>query len=466
MSPSSDRLDAATLLRLSARSPRYTSYPTAPAWSADVDPAALTAGMRRIHAPASVYVHVPFCAEQCSFCACNQVVAGRRDAGDRYLDAIERQLMGLPLPADTLAVQRIHLGGGTPTWLDDRQLTRLLATLDRRFRREPGAELSAEVDPEITTDGQVELLAGLGATRLSMGVQSFDPAVLEAVGRPQRAERIGAILRRARALGMTGLNIDLMYGLPRQDRRAFQADLDRTIALAPDRLAIFGYAHVPWLKPHQKRLEPYGLQSADDRLELFLLAHDRLRAAGYVPIGFDHFARPDDALAKAAEAGRLHRNFMGYTTLPEVELIGLGMSAITELRGAFFQQESKLSRWWRAVEEGPERGSVGPIEKGILLTRDDRIRQDVIRRIMCSLQVDWVEVASRWGIDPEAYFADDLARLAPLEALGIVRREPTRLFVPERGRLVVRNVAMAFDAWLQARKASGPETSPRFSSSI
>lgn len=443
---------------IQARTPRYTSYPTAPVWSDAVDPADQDACLAQVAEPASVYVHLPFCAEQCSFCACNQVVSGRRQAGDRYIAALGRQIAGLGLPKGRLRVQRIHLGGGTPTWHTSEELAELLTLLRSRFDLGEDGELDVEADPEITTDEQVDALAQLGATRISMGVQSFDDGVLEAVGRPQRAERIGAILSRARSHGMRGLNIDLMYGLPRQDPEVFGRDLDQVIALAPDRLAIFGYAHVPWLKPHQKRLENYGLSSSDTRLELFLMAHRRLAQAGYVAIGFDHFAKPGDELTVAAQAGTLHRNFMGYTTLPDVELIGLGMSAISEFRGGYFQQTAHLSRWWKAVEADQP-----AIEKGMLLSRDDQLRQALIRGIMCNLRLSWQAVAQRWSIDPLLYLADDLVRLQPMVDLGLVEIDDVGLQVTERGRMLVRNIAATFDAYLAK---PGPDSAPQFSRAI
>ncbi len=443
---------------IEARTPRYTSYPTAPVWTAAVTEADFRAAVAALRPPAAVYVHLPFCAEQCNFCACNQVVAGRRQAGERYLDALERQIAALPLPQDPLPIQRIHLGGGTPTWHTVEELRRLLGLLRARFQLVHGADVDVEADPEITTDEQVDALAELGATRISMGVQSFDPGVLEAVGRPQRAERIGAILGRARAHGMRGLNIDLMYGLPRQDLRVFGRDLDQVIELRPDRLAIFGYAHVPWLKPHQKRLEAYGLSEGPLRLQLFLLAHERLRAAGYEPVGFDHFALPGDELAQAARERRLHRNFMGYTTRRGVELLGLGTSAISEFQGAYFQQTSHLAHWWKAIESGAP-----SLEKGILLSEDDKLRQELIRDLMCNLRLDWAEVGARWGIDPTRHLAAELARLEPLRARGLVELDDDGLRVTEEGRLLVRNIAAAFDAWLHRPAA---EAGPRFSVAV
>jgi len=449
-------LSPETLLRYNRPGPRYTSYPTAPVWAEAHSDEALHSGLAGLRLPATLYVHIPFCAEQCTFCGCNMVVAGRREPGTRYLNALERQIEALPLPADRVAVQRIHLGGGTPTWLQPDELERLYAILFRRFVPVAGAELSVEADPEVTTDAQVDTLARLGVNRLSMGVQSFDPKVLAAVNRPQRQSRVAAILEQARGLGMYSLNLDLIYGLPHQHAESFAETLDLTLAMRPDRLAIFGYAHVPWLKPHMKQLDASALPGPVERARLFLLAHERLTAAGYQAIGLDHFALPEDELAVAQREERLHRNFMGYTTRPGLDLVGLGMSAISEFQASFVQQKVKLAPWWRAVEEGQ------PVtEKALVLSAEDQLRREVISRIMCNFVLPYAAIEAAHGVSFEAHFAEALADLAPLEADGLVERRADRLVVTEKGRLLVRNVAMCFDAYLAA-----PSTGPRFSQTV
>ena len=449
-------LSPETLLRYNKPGPRYTSYPTAPIWTEHFPQAEADAALAAVRLPASVYVHIPFCAEQCTFCGCNMVVAGRREPGTRYLDALERQIDALPLPAATVPVSRIHLGGGTPTWLHAHELERLYALLYRRFVPVAGAELSVEADPEVTTDEQVEVLRRLGVNRLSMGVQSFDPKVLAAVNRPQRQTRVARILELARSLGMYSLNLDLIYGLPFQSAESFGETLDLTVAMRPDRLAIFGYAHVPWLKPHMKRMDTTALPGPVDRARLFLLAHEKLTAAGYQAIGLDHFALPDDELSVAQREERLHRNFMGYTTRPGLDLIGLGMSAISEFDEVYAQQKAKLSDWWGAVEKGEP-----VVEKGLRLSAEDKLRRDVISRIMCNFVVPYAAVEAAHGIDFRAHFAAELAALAPLEADGLVIRGASDLRVTPQGRLLVRNAAMAFDAHLSA-----PAPGPRFSQTV
>jgi oxygen-independent coproporphyrinogen-3 oxidase len=385
------------------------------------------------------------------------LVSQRREAGDRYLDALARQLERLPL-GPTTDVVRIHLGGGTPTWFDVAGLRRLFALLDGRFRRLAGCEISVEIDPEITTDEQLDVLSVLGMTRASFGVQSFDPIVLAAVNRPQRTGRIQALVERSRVLGMGGLNLDLIYGLPHQSLDSWTDTVDRAIALGPDRLAVFGYAHVPWQKPHQRKLDASTLPDPAARLALAAIARERLESAGYVAIGFDHFARPDDELAVALRHRRLHRNFMGYTTLRDVPLIGLGMSGISELPGIYAQAQSKLPRFYDAVE-GP-----GPlVEKSIVLTREDALRRDVIADLLCNLRVDYARIAQHHGVAFEDHFRTELETLGPMQDDGLIERSSRFLDVLEAGRPFVRNVAMAFDEYLSAERAG---TAPRYSHTV
>lgn len=444
------------LLKYSTRGPRYTSYPTAPIWRDAFPQSALDEALRSVEKPCEVYVHVPFCKEQCTFCGCNMVVAGRREPGIRYLDDIERQVDSLTLPAERIDVARIHLGGGTPTWLSTGELERLYGILFQRFRPIEGAELSVEADPEVTTDEQVHALRALGVNRLSMGVQSFDPVVLESVNRPQEQTRIHHIMELARSLGMYSLNLDLIYGLPRQSPVSFADTIRKTLEMRPDRLAIFGYAHVPWLKPHMKKMDAALLPTPLQRIGLFLLAHELLLGEGYQAIGMDHFALADDELSTAQRAERLHRNFMGYTTRPDLDMVGLGMSAISEFRGSYVQQKSKLSHWWKAVETGES-----TIEKGCSLTTEDQLRREVINRIMCNFVVPFAPVEARWGVDFRDHFASEMAELAPLQTEGLVEVHDDEMRVTELGRLLVRNVAMVFDAYLNQ-----PALGPRFSQTI
>jgi oxygen-independent coproporphyrinogen-3 oxidase len=431
----------AQVLSLDRPGPRYTSYPTVPVWTDAVGDEDLLTGIAALDGPVSVYVHVPFCKEQCWFCGCNQVVSGRRDVGDRYLDRLERELA--TLPRNDLPIARLHLGGGTPTWLDEPQLERLFGLVDRIGRRIPGAEVSVEVDPDVTSEAQLDLLAALGCNRVSLGVQSTDPAVLAAIHRPQATDQVRACLDRARHHGMRGLNVDLVYGLPHQTPENVRTTLSDVLAQAPDRFAVYSYAHVPWSKPHQKNIDARQLPGPVDKLGLFLLAEQILLDAGYVRVGMDHFARPDDELAVAAARGALHRNFMGYTTRSDLPVVGVGVSAISELPGLYTQSQTHLGHWNRAIDQGTRR-----IERGIRLTARDRLIKHVIGELMCNFRLDLASVGAMAASTPDALFPDLDARLSPLEAQGLVERSGSVVAVTDLGRYLVRLVAMVFDEHL------------------
>jgi oxygen-independent coproporphyrinogen-3 oxidase len=444
--PAIRAIDPETLVRLDASVPRYTSYPTVPAWTRGLPSGALEAALDALAEPASVYVHVPFCREQCWFCGCNMVVAGRQDAGDRYLDALAGQLDRLPLRRARIA--RLHLGGGTPTWLSIAQLHRLFALIDARFDRDL-AEVSVEIDPEVTSLDQLDALTALGLTRISIGVQSFDPRVLHAIHRPQDPERIERLLTRARDRGLRGLNLDLVYGLPHQDLASLSDTLAEVVRLRPDRVALYSFAHVPWAKPHQRRIDTSALPTPLAKAELFLHGFETMVRAGYEPVGMDHFALPDDELAVAARNGRLHRNFMGYTTRRELEIVGLGVSAITELEGLYAQQHTGLAAWYRAMAQR-ESG----IERGCLLTAEDRLRRDLIASLMCNLRIDFDDTEQRYGFDFATRFAPELAAWGELEDQGLLLRRPGCIVLTDLGRFAVRRVAATLDTSLGEVDAS------------
>lgn len=427
-----------------------------PAWTEDPPDPWLHEGLAQLDGAVSVYVHIPFCKEQCSFCGCNMVVSGLQRVGDRYLDVLQKQLETLPLPGRRLPAVRLHLGGGTPTWLSPAQLRRLFSLIRARFLVLPGAEVGVEVDPDVTTDEHLHVLAELGVTRISLGVQSLDPDVLARVRRPQQGRRVAELLDLARSFDMSGLNLDLMYGLPGQSPARFARTLDEVVAMGPDRIALFGYAHVPWLKPHQRSLGEGELPTPLQRAQLYRLAQRRLAGAGYRPIGLDHFARVDDALAMGANDGTLRRDFMGYTDRPAAPLIGLGMSAISELPDRFLQQRSKLGSWYKAIERG-----LPQLERGRMLTADDKLRAFVIERIMCTLKLSFDEVEQRFGLKMQDHFRSELDRLAPLERDGLVLRTEAGLQVPEDARILVRRVAQVFDAYL-----GGSSEGLRFSQAV
>ena len=443
------------LARYDRPGPRYTSYPTAvefhDGFTAEHYLRRLEQAAQRSDEPLALYVHLPFCAERCSFCGCNVIITRKRGVAERYLDHLEREI---DLVADRLGartgVAQLHWGGGTPTYLNTDEMQRLWDVLTRRFRILPGAEVAVEVDPRVTTPEHVELLRSLGFNRVSMGVQDFDPAVQDAIGRWQTHAQTVALHEAFRAAGAPSINVDLVYGLPQQTPASFADTIEKTIALRPDRVAVYSYAFVPWIKAHQKQIHPEDLPPRDVKLALFGVAYERFIAAGYEQIGMDHFALPSDALAVAARERTLKRNFMGYTTAPAEDSLGFGVSAIGELAGAFAQNTKKLTRYEEAVMAG-----VPPIERGFERSRDDVIRRDVIQSLMCTFHLDVRAVEQRHGIEFDAYFAAALAELdaGPVRH-GFVRRTPEAIEVTQAGRLFVRNVCMAFDAYLKRHEGS------------
>jgi len=452
------------LPRYSVEGPRYTSYPTAPVWGEGYGPLDFAAELGRGDAkpddPLSVYVHVPFCESLCHFCACNKVITKDRSRAARWLDTLEREVAAV---REELAVPRRvtqhHWGGGTPTYLDPEQVRRLFGTVSEAFPAAPDAEISIEVDPRVTHEGHVRALRESGFTRVSMGVQDFDPRVQEAIHRIQPADQTGRLVEGCRAAGFLGVNFDLIYGLPYQSEESFARTLDAVIALAPDRIALYSYAHVTWVAKQQRGFERKDLPDAHTKLRILLLAIRRFLEAGYLYIGMDHFAKPGDELAEARRQRSLRRNFMGYTTQAGVELVGFGPSAISELRGSYAQSFRDLRAWDAAVRE---RGLA--TMRGHRLSRDDRERRWVITRIMCHGELRAPEFEAAFGRSFAERFADELGRLAAVREDGLVEvAEDGSLRVTPLGRLLVRNVAMAFDAYLPEQRRAGR---PMFSKTV
>lgn len=465
MKPAGFQFDEAQLLRFSGPGPRYTSYPTVPEWSAEFGApeaaAAFARAAERAHEPLSIYVHLPFCERLCLYCGCTVQITKREDLVERYLAALLKEVdMVAERLGERRRVAQLHWGGGTPTHLTPAQIERLYQAIAARFTFEAGAERSIEVHPHVTSFEQIDTLAGLGFDRVSMGVQDLDSRVQEVIHRDQTTEETRALIEHCRAVGIDAVNVDLMYGLPAQSEATFDATLDTITELAPDRLAVYAYAHVPWLKPAQTALEEHGLPDAPARARLFALAIERLSGAGYEVIGLDHFARRGDALYTALETGSLHRNFMGYTTHPAEETLALGMSAIADLGGAFFQNENTT----KSYEERIGAGEL-PIMRGLERSPEDDLRRAAIQDVMCRMRLDLDELGARFGRDDlRAHFADAWADLAPLADEGFCVLEQARLSVLPQGRLYLRHLAMAFDAYLRRKRdaASGP----RFSQTV
>ncbi len=449
--------------------PRYTSYPTAvelhEGFSADDYATRLAAANTRSSTPLSLYLHLPFCEERCLFCGCHVLISPHRERALPYLDDLHREfnIVAEHLP-DRRTFAQLHLGGGTPTFFSPRELESALLPLFEQFTPVPGAELAIEVDPVVTSQEHLAALAGLGFNRLSVGVQDFTPKVQEAIGRIQSREETAAILDGARSRGFSGLNVDLIYGLPYQTPETFAETIDAVIDLGADRAAVYSFAFVPWLRGHQKKLPREAFPDREAKFQLFSVARERFLAAGYVPIGMDHFARPDDELAKARRAGTLRRNFQGYTVIPADDVIGFGISSIGDVDGALVQNEKK----WSTFHDHLVAGRL-PIERGFMRSADDQVRRAVIADLMCNFRVDVRKIERDHGIDFASTFTEDLARLQPYvrEGLAEVGPDPTHpqtIRATPLGELVVRNIAQCFD--LYWREKHEGDDRPRFSRTI
>jgi oxygen-independent coproporphyrinogen-3 oxidase len=453
-------LTPSLLERYDKPGPRYTSYPTAPQFRDDFGPTDYHERLREAagspEEPLSMYVHLPFCHERCTFCGCNVVVSPHRGPEEDYLANLERELdLVAGALGDRRRLSQLHWGGGTPTYLSPEQCERLFGAITDRFVLTGDAEVAIEVDPCVTTMDHLTTLSRLGFNRISMGLQDTDPTVQEAVKRIQPLELTREHVEEARRLGFDSVNIDLIYGLPRQTAASYRTTVRSVISeLAPDRVACFSYAHVPWIKPHQRQLDEANLPNGWDKFSLFTAAAQEFVDAGYAFVGFDHFARPGDELARALDEDRIHRNFMGYTVMPAADQIGLGVTAIGDVAGAYVANAKKLPEHARAVENREL-----PTERGLVRTTEDNLRRAVIHRIICTLKLDFGWVAESFGIDPREHFADALAELRPMADDGLVEVRDDGLTVTPRGRFFLRNLCMPFDAYLGATDGDGPKYS-------
>lgn len=442
--------------------PRYTSYPPAPSWSdafgaADYEALIAESNAAASPAPLSLYVHLPFCEKLCYFCGCTVVITGKNhETEDGYLALLERESAWLASRIDrSRPVVQLHYGGGTPTYFDPERLERLAEALHTGFTFAPDAELGVEIDPRVTTTAHLETLRRTGFNRLSMGVQDFDPKVQEAVNRIQPFEATRDLTAAARSMGFSSVNMDLIYGLPFQTPDSFRRTIDQILEIAPDRLAVYSYAHVPWMKKHQRVVEP-ALPGEREKFEIFRTALARFTAAGYEYIGMDHFARPDDELARARGDRSLWRNFQGYTTKAGTDLFGIGMSAIGGIAGAYVQNRRELPEYRAAIEAG------GPATmRGFRLSADDRLRRAVIQSLLCHGVVVKAEIEERFRIDFDETFAGALSRLEECRRDGLVELDAGEIRATALGRVFLRNLAMPFDAYLP----SAPEK-PMFSRTL
>lgn len=445
-------ISADMLAQFDVAGPRYTSYPTADRFVEAFGPDDYETAARQRRqgigaavAPVSVYVHVPFCASLCYYCACNKIVTGHPSRGDEYLGYLAREIAmhAQRLGPRTVASQ-LHLGGGTPTFLGDAALAELMRLLREAFDLAPTGEYAIEIDPRTVDEARLAHLAALGFNRLSFGVQDFDAQVQRAVHRIQPAAQVFDLVATARALGFQSVNIDLICGLPRQTVASFDRTLAQVCELRPDRIALYGYAHLPERFKPQRRIAAEDLPGAAARIEMLSHSIATLTAAGYVYIGMDHFALPTDSLAIAKRQGRLHRNFQGYSTQPDCDLVALGVSAIGHVGSTYSQNAKTLDAYYDHIDQGRL-----PVACGLALSRDDVLRRSVIMAIMCQGHVDFESIAIAHLIDFRDHFATELAALGPMAADGLVSVSDHGFTVTDKGWFFVRAIAMVFDRYLQ-----------------
>ena len=441
--------------------PRYTSYPTAPVWQENFGPGDLEqvfTGADASAAPVSLYMHLPFCESLCLFCACNVVIQKDKKVAVPYLEVLKQEIehVGRYI-SRTRPVIQFHWGGGTPTYLSPAQMEDLIGHARERFTFAPDAEIGIEVDPRVTTAEHLETLRRLGFNRLSMGIQDFNPEVQKAVHRIQPYEMTRDIIQAGRRLGFDSINVDVIYGLPYQTAQSFGESVDQVIGLGPDRVAMFSYAHVPWLKKQQGSFVKY-LPEGMEKFRIFQTGLTRFLAAGYLYIGLDHFARPSDELSLAQKNRTLHRNFQGYTTKAGADLYGMGVSAISGIGKAYAQNYRDLPSYQDAIAQ---RGLA--TMRGYRLSQDDVIRRAVINRLLCHTVIPKREVEKEFAISFNEYFAEETARLEEFIADGLVRVSPDEIRVTMLGQIFIRNVAMIFDAYL---KEQTQESRPLFSKTL
>jgi oxygen-independent coproporphyrinogen III oxidase len=458
-------IPAGLLERYGVAAPRYTSYPTAVDWRGNFDPATYAERLQhaaKADAPLAIYVHVPFCERRCLFCGCNVVITKNHDKATPYLDDLEREIAAARATGiGRRKVTQYQWGGGTPTFLSESEIERLHGLITGAFAFEPDAEIAIEVDPRHCTPGQIRTLKRLGFNRLSAGVQDFDPKVQEAIHRVQSEEQTRAVVDEARAAGFGSINIDLIYGLPYQTLEGFDRTLDRILDIRPERIALFHYAHVPWIRKHQEALPVEAFPDAATRARIFVHAIGRLGAGGYELIGLDHFALPDDELARARRDGSLQRNFMGYTTRRGTDLVPFGVSSIGEIGGAFVQNPREVDAW-----SARARTSGHAVERGHVLDRDDQIRRDVIMRMMCHARVDKRAIESAWNLEFDEAFAVEIADLEGPEKDGLITRGADSLEATPLGQLFLRNLAVPFDRYFRERKSRPDGLSRTFSRTL
>ena len=454
--------DRNLIASLPASGPRYTSYPTADRFHKDfgeneyIETLALrSAGA--LNKPLSLYIHIPFCDTICYYCGCNKIITKDKTRADEYLGYLEREMELLaPHLGGKNPLAQLHFGGGTPTFLSDGQLDRVFAMIRRHFHLLPDGEYSIEIDPRKVSRETVHHLGRLGFNRMSVGIQDFDPKVQQAVNRIQSVEETRTVIEAAREAGFKSVSVDLIYGLPHQSLASIKPTIDTVLSLDPDRLALYHYAHLPHIFKPQRRIDTNAVPSSEEKLDILQYAVERLSDAGYVFIGMDHFAKPDDELSVALREGFLQRNFQGYSTYADCDLVAIGVSAIGKIGCTYEQNERNITDYYAALDAGHL-----PIMRGYRLTRDDILRRNIIQDLMCRFALDFRVYQDTFAIPFSQYFADELADLEQMERLGLVKLKTNGLTVTPKGRFLIRNIAMVFDYHLRHR-----ETTAQYSQTV
>jgi oxygen-independent coproporphyrinogen-3 oxidase len=450
-------LDVDILKKFNQPGPRYTSYPTAPVFSPDFTPEDYKREIRETNAESSptdlsLYFHFPFCDTLCYFCGCNMMVTQKREHISEYNEYLKREIdLLVPLISEKRKVEQMHWGGGTPTYLTPDEIRDIGNYIKDRFDFADDIEASVEIDPRGLTRDHLQALRDVGFNRTSFGVQDFNPKVQEAVNRIQSEELTRQTVEWARELGFESVNLDLIYGLPHQTLETFEETVEKIIALSPDRIAVFNYAHVPWLKKHQVMINAEDLPSPDERLQILKMTIEKLMEAGYEYIGMDHFAKPTDELAVAQKNGTLYRNFQGYSTKAGCDVYAFGLSAISQFQNIYAQNIKRLPDYYKRINEAEAATLVG-----YRMTEDDHIRKETIMQLMCNLEIDKRDIEAKFGIDFEDYFASDTPKLEVFIQDGLLENNKDKIKVTGSGILVIRNIAMCFDAYLEKMMKEKP----------
>lgn len=446
-------VDLELIRRLDKNGPRYTSYPTADRFVETFNAATYSKWVAKresdgVARPLSLYIHIPFCNTLCFYCACNKVITKDKSKAAKYLRYLIKEMaMQAMLLGPDQVVEQLHFGGGTPTFLSDDEIRQLMAAIRQHFKLVEGGEYSIEIDPRKVSDETIALLGEMGFNRISLGVQDFDAEVQRAVNRIQSEEETIQVIRAARANGFKSVSIDLIYGLPKQTLEGFGVTLDKVIAADPDRLSIYNYAHMPTIFMPQRRIHEEDLPAPEVKLDILDMAVNKLTNAGYVYIGMDHFAKPEDELAVAQRQGRLHRNFQGYSTHSDCDLVALGLSAIGKIGPTYSQNYRELEDYYAALDR-----DVLPIMRGMELDADDLVRRAIIQALMCHFELTKETFNSVFQIDFDSYFSTELEELREYEREGLLEISPRQIRVTPKGRMLIRNICMVFDKYLRTRQ--------------